>query len=244
MKETASETPAIVTVASAEQSVEWRPVVGWEDFYDVSSIGRIRCRHNHYTHGRILKHHYDKDGYDTAILTRKNADGARLTKTLKVHRLVAMAFIPNPDQKPFIDHINGDKADNRVCNIRWCTPSENNDNPITKMRQIAGQKRYLWSSKGREAIMRAVKGHIESTSVPVMCIETGECWSSGREASRCLHYSQANIARSCKQKTHNTKYFTYRGKLIRHFRYATQEEYNEFKCRMKQNDWNQAEFDL
>lgn len=58
-----------------------------------------------------------------------------------VHRLVAKAFIPNPDNKSCVDHINGDPHDNRAVNLRWCTYTENNHNPITLKRQELARKR-------------------------------------------------------------------------------------------------------
>lgn len=58
-----------------------------------------------------------------------------------VHRAVAELFIPNPENKPFVDHINGEAHDNRAINLRWCTYQENNNNPITKQRQSVSQKR-------------------------------------------------------------------------------------------------------
>ncbi len=57
-----------------------------------------------------------------------------------LHKAVAMLFIPNPENKPCIDHINGNKLDNRACNLKWCSYKENSNNPITKSRQSETMK--------------------------------------------------------------------------------------------------------
>lgn len=92
---------------------EWRKIKGFEN-YSVSNTGNIR---NDKT-GRILKQIISTSGYKQTMMGHK-------TVPQYVHRLVAMAFIPNPDNKPQVDHIDGDKINNVVENLRWVTRSEN-----------------------------------------------------------------------------------------------------------------------
>lgn len=108
---------------------EWRDIAGYEGYYRVSNKGEVmsiarRCMH---TRGyefilkeKILKVGYTKKGYVTVTLYK---EGTR--KTIKVHRLVASAFIPNKLGKPQVNHINAKKDDNKVSNLEWCTNSEN-----------------------------------------------------------------------------------------------------------------------
>lgn len=87
-------------------------------------------------------------------------------KTYKfVHQLVAEAFVPNPENKPCIDHINGRKLDNRANNLRWVTYKENNN---------YAQQNGLWKT-------------VTFNKKPVKCIETGRVFESAIDAARWIH---------------------------------------------------------
>ena len=68
----------------------------------------------------------------------------RIRNAAPVHRLVARAFIPNPENKPCIDHIDGDRTNNNLTNLRWVTIKENNNNPNTKYKHVYGSKCKVW----------------------------------------------------------------------------------------------------
>lgn len=111
----------------------WKDIEGYEGIYQVSNLGRVRSvdryvQHNYgglkFQSGKILKPSIQNTGYYYVLLYK---NGKALRKTL--HRIIAKAFIPNPENKPQIDHINGIRTDNRIENLRWVTPSENNSNP-------------------------------------------------------------------------------------------------------------------
>lgn len=115
---------------------EWRDIQGYEGLYQVSDWGNVKSVERYVRNGngfrkvreRILKTFLagDEKEYHYVKLYKNND-----RKPFTIHELVAMAFIPNPYNKPEIDHIDTNKKNNNVENLRWVTHSENMNNPIT-----------------------------------------------------------------------------------------------------------------
>ena len=119
---------------------EWRVIPGFPD-YEVSTLGRIKSNHPNVkkkASGGILKPHIAKaGGYLTVNLFN---DGKY--KTIPVHRAVALAFIPNPENKRSVDHINKIRTDNNITNLRWATASEQAAN--TTRNRVYPSIRQVW----------------------------------------------------------------------------------------------------
>ena len=103
----------------------WRPVVGYEGLYELSSYGRVRSldrydNRNRFRKGHIMKQSYCSKGYLTIDLCLNGK-----VKKCLVHRLVAEAFLPNPDNLPQVNHKNEVKSDNCVDNLEWCDAKYN-----------------------------------------------------------------------------------------------------------------------
>lgn len=92
---------------------QWKSISGYEN-YRVSNLGNCKSGDN------VLVNKMDTVGYLIICVSKKSK-----SKTFRIHRLVATAFIPNPENKPQVNHKNGVKTDNRVDNLEWVTRSEN-----------------------------------------------------------------------------------------------------------------------
>lgn len=182
----------------------WVDICGYEGLYQVSNQGRVRsldreiCKNNNvkqFSKSFILKFEKSK-GYNYVHLFK---NGVR--KRMAVHRLVAEAFIPNTESKPFIDHINTIRDDNRVENLHWVTPKENMENPLTK------EKRKAIDRPRPKKETKDKIGKANSIKVVQLDKDTNELikiWNSAKEAEREGGFDNGNINRCCrgKYKTH------------------------------------------
>jgi predicted XRE-type DNA-binding protein len=104
---------------------EWKPIEDFEK-YEISTLGNVRRSDNHkplkVSHSKRPIKENRRDPYRYGTVTVRNTE---ISKSCKVHRLVALAFIPNPHNYPHVNHINGDKFDNSMVNLEWIMPSAN-----------------------------------------------------------------------------------------------------------------------
>lgn len=167
----------------------WKIIDGFPH-YEVSDMGNVRSYYNRYKHntGKIVIDKTPKmmsngncKGYQMLVL--KDKDGVR--RNCYVHRLVASAFIPNPYNKPDVNHIDGNPSNNKVTNLEWVTESEN-------------LKHALYVTK-----TATVPSHCKK----VRCIETGQIFDSTTDARDWAKLSKKNrsIEKCCrKEKYHYT----------------------------------------
>lgn len=137
---------------------EWKPVKEFEGLYEVSNLGRVRALSKRgFERGGILKQRKNTGGYMELRLSKNNQKFNVL-----VHRLVAMSFIPNPDNKPCINHIDGNKQNNVVENLEWCTHKENAQHAlkhglfdVKTMRDVACKKRAVYGHPNDVSVIRS-----------------------------------------------------------------------------------------
>ena len=150
----------------------WKDIEGYEGLYQVSSFGRVKSSYTN----RILKGYKIASGY-LGLRLYKNNIGSMNT----IHRIVAEAFIPNPENKPQVNHIDEDKTNNRVDNLEWVTAKENINHGTGIVRGHLSQ----------------VNDPNRSKRVKLVDICTGEynIFKSTSEASKITGLRQGNISK-------------------------------------------------
>lgn len=160
---------------------EWRDIKGYEGLYQVSSWGRVKSlNYNHTGKERILLQWYNK-GYNRIGLVKNG-----ILKMYSVHRLVAEAFIPNPNNLPFVNHKDENKQNNIVSNLEWCNIAYNNSYGTRTER--ASKKQINRKDCSKVILQYDLYGNFIKE------------WASTKEIERQLGYSHSNISKCCNGK--------------------------------------------
>ena len=181
----------------------WRDIVGYEGLYQVSNLGRVKSLGNNKTRKEKVLKPETINGYLRVCLFKEKKG-----KHILVHRLVADAFIPNIDNKPYIDHIDGNPKNNIIDNIRWCTHNENMNNPIAKQRIGESMKGHPVSKETREKIRDIHRKSICQIDKTNGCIIRE--WSSMIDVERELGIDHTKICNCCKGKRKSTGGFIWK----------------------------------
>lgn len=141
---------------------EWRDVVGYEGYYQVSNLGRVRALDRTVQHaysgtqslkGHMLTPFRGSEPYYSVMLSKNGK-----AKSLRVHRLVATAFVPNPDRLNCVNHKDGNKLNNSASNLEWCTQRRNVQHAIDHELLTFDHAGFgSWSKESREHFSKVRK---------------------------------------------------------------------------------------
>lgn len=172
----------------------WKDVPGYEGLYQVSNIGNVRSlKWNHSNQTRLLTP-FNNGGY-ARIGFRQNG----ILKNYLVHVLVAKAFIPNPHNKPSVNHIDGNKLNNTVQNLEWVTYSENTRHAIAHNLRPAGcnyqHKKGADNPISKKVLQTSLDGNFS------------KLWLCSQDAAQDLGFSIPSIRRCCRGERKTYKKF-------------------------------------
>ena len=162
----------------------FKDIEGYENLYQISNLGSVKALGNggsNASKDKILKSAKNNKGY---LIVNLCKEGKR--KNNQIHRLVAQAFIPNPNNLLQVNHKDENKQNNNISNLEWCTPKYNS-NYGTRNQRVA-----------------------EKTSKQVLCVETGVVYPSASEVQRQLGFYQQNISNACTGKYKQAYGYTWR----------------------------------
>lgn len=174
----------------------WKDIKGYEGLYQISNYGRVKSLGNGNSNNskeRILKPAKLKDGYLYVILSKQ---GKR--KGFKIHRLVAQAFIENPNNYPQVNHKDEDKTNNNVSNLEFCTPKYNINYGTAIQRRVENTDYKAIAAKIDYTVISAKR--TAKISKQVLCVETGKIYSSIHQVERELGFDGSCISKCCRGK--------------------------------------------
>ena len=168
-----------------EINEEWRDIPEYENFYQVSSLGRVKSIERKVWNGKVYSTHRERilkplkntDGYLQVVLFKEG-----IRKGFKIHRLVCEAFFPNPLNLPEVNHKDECKTNNNVTNLEWCSHIYNCNFGTRNERSAKSKTNSIKLSKS------------------VKCLETGIVYPSVQEAERQLGFSHSQISCCCNKK--------------------------------------------
>lgn len=148
---------------------KWKNIEGFGNKYQISNFGRVKATNYRRTKQcKIMKLSKSRDYLGVHLA--KDGKG----KAYFVHRLVANAFVKNPDNKPYVNHKNGNKHDNCATNLEWVTPSENCVHRLYELKVL----------------------NFPNWPKPVICVETGEKFASINIAAKSKKLDQGSISKA------------------------------------------------
>lgn len=175
---------------------EWRDIVNYEGVYQVSDWGNVKSLDRYIETSNSVRFYKSRptyqtikeNGYHIVALYNKGKK-----ETFYVHKLVAEAFIPNPNNYTVADHIDGNNQNNYAWNLRWCTQKQNNNFEIYRSHQ---KNNHLKSKTTYQYTLEGVLVKV---------------WPSTKEVERSLGFNNANISRCClgKQATYKGYIWSY-----------------------------------
>ena len=172
---------------------EWKDIPGYEGEYQASNLGRIKSLK--FGKEKILRPGKDTDNYLCVCLSK---DGKQ--KTYRIHRIVAETFIDKIEEKNFVDHIDSNKQNNNVNNLRWCTQKENCNFELCKKHHSESQKGEKNSMYGKTGAWKGKTGKLHHKSKTVLCLELNKIYGSTMEAERETGINHSNIGMCCNGK--------------------------------------------
>lgn len=192
---------------------EWRDIIGYEGKYQISNFGRVKS-FKRYKEGKILRAKNNKEYLSIGLSNGK--DGKQ--KYYLIHRLVAEAFIPNPNNYPIINHIDENKKNNKATNLEWCTHKYNInygtciERAKIKMKEnhadFSGEKHPMYgkhhTKEAREKMSKARMGIYIGSKNPraqkVICMTTKEIFDTATEAANKMKTHENSIIACCRGK--------------------------------------------